>query len=91
MSPTKLFITGATGYIGGSVLESLIAKFPDLEITALLRSPSQEFKERYPKVKIVKGDFDAFGVISGAAQDADIVIRTKAPSLPNVIRLPFLN
>lgn len=51
-------------------------KFPDLEVTALLRSPSAEFKERYPSVKTVKGTFDDFDTIESAAEKADIVIRT---------------
>ena len=67
--------TGATGFIGGSVLEKLIKEFPELEITALLRKPVPEFKQRYPKVKIVLGDFDSFDVIEKAASEADIVIR----------------
>lgn len=50
-------------------------KFPALEITALLRSPSIEFKNRYPRVKIVVGTFDDFEVIKKAALNADIVIR----------------
>jgi len=67
--------TGGTGFIGGSVLEATTKKFPALQVTALLRSPSAEFKSRYPNVKIVVGDFDAFEVIEKAAADADIVIR----------------
>ncbi|RFU28296.1 hypothetical protein B7463_g8034, partial [Scytalidium lignicola] len=74
MSTQKLFLTGATGYIGGSVLEGIIKKYEDLEITALLRSPTPEFKRRYPKVQIVVGDFDSFDVIAKAANAADIVI-----------------
>jgi len=68
--------TGGTGFIGGSVLEAITKKFPAVQVIALLRSPSTEFKSRYPNVKIVVGDFDAFKVIEGAAADADIVIRT---------------
>jgi hypothetical protein len=49
--------------------------FPDLQIIVLLRSPSVEFESRYPKIKIVVGDFNAFEVIRKAAYEADIVIR----------------
>lgn len=78
MHPSKLFMTGATGYIGGSVLESIPKTYPELEVTALLRSPSKKFATRYPKVKTVKGSFDDFEVIEKAAEDADIIIR-KSP------------
>jgi hypothetical protein len=67
--------TGATGYIGGSVLESVVKAFPSLQITALLRSTSDEFTSRYPQVRIIKGDFDAFELIEKAAHEADIVLR----------------
>ncbi|KAN0092129.1 NAD(P)-binding protein [Hyaloscypha variabilis] len=74
MSTNKLFITGGTGYIGGSVLDGISKQFPNIRITALLRAPRAEFKARYPNVEIVQGDFDAFGVIEKSAEDADIVI-----------------
>lgn len=53
----------------------MIKEFPALEITALLRKPLPEFKERYPDVKIVLGDFDSFDVIEKASSEADIVVR----------------
>lgn len=64
-------------YIGGSVLEGLQKQFPGIQTIALLRSPSAEFKSRYPNIEIVLGDFDAFDVIEEAAFTADIVIREK--------------
>ncbi|KAK2765947.1 hypothetical protein FQN54_007462 [Arachnomyces sp. PD_36] len=76
MAAKKLFITGATVYIGGSVLEAIVHKHPSLNITALLRNPPAEFKTRYPNVRIVVGDFDAAEIISKEAEDADIVIHT---------------
>jgi nucleoside-diphosphate-sugar epimerase len=75
MHASKLFITGATGYIGGSVLESVLKTYPKLEVTALLRLPSKEFASRYPKVKAIKGSFDDFDIIEKAAEDTDIIIR----------------
>ncbi|KAK2783720.1 hypothetical protein FQN53_008986 [Emmonsiellopsis sp. PD_33] len=76
MASKKLFITGATGYIGGSVLEAIVHKYPSLQISALLRSVSPEFKERYPTVQVVNGTFDNGDVIAQAAENADIVIHT---------------
>lgn len=67
--------TGATGYIGGSVLEDVVKAYPALELTALLRSTPAEFTSRYPRIKVVKGDFDASDVIEKAAYEADIVLR----------------
>jgi len=69
------FRTGSTGYIGGSVLEGILKQFPEIRTTALLRSPSAEFKTRYSTVEIMLGDFDSFEIIKKAAAEADIVIR----------------
>jgi len=76
MAAGKLFITGATGFIGGSVLNKVIETYPELEVTALLRSPSRAFADKYPAVKVAKGDFDAFDVIAASAEAADVVIHT---------------
>jgi nucleoside-diphosphate-sugar epimerase len=76
MALKKLFITGTTGYIGGTVLGEVLKRHgQELAITALLRSPSKEYSEKYPNVTVVKGSFDDFDVISKAASEADIVIR----------------
>ncbi|KAI5851803.1 nucleoside-diphosphate-sugar epimerase [Tricharina praecox] len=73
MAP-KFFLTGVTGYIGGSVFARLASTHPEYEITVLLRSVPDGFKEKYPNVKIVKGDFDSADIITAAAENADIVI-----------------
>lgn len=67
--------TGATGYIGGTVLDTLVSKHPEYEITVLLRNVPSHFTSRYPSVNIVKGDYDSADVISEAASKADIVVR----------------
>jgi len=56
-------------------LSAITQKFPALEVTALLRSPSIEFKNRYPRVKIVVGTFDDFNIIKKAALEAEIIMR----------------
>ncbi|KAF2238636.1 NAD(P)-binding protein [Viridothelium virens] len=75
MAP-KLFLTGTTGYIGGTVLDTLVAKHPEYEITALLRNVPSNFTSRYPKVNIVKGDYDSAEVISDAASKANVVVHS---------------
>ena len=67
--------TGSTGYIGGSVLEGVLQAYPNLEIIALLRSPSDGFASRSPQIRIILGDFDTYEVIEQAAHEAEIVIR----------------
>ena len=76
--------TGATGYIGGSALNKVIELYSDLEITALLRSPTEAFTKRYPQVKIVKGTFHELELIEKASEEADIIIRTSNRFMPIV-------
>ncbi|KAM0424966.1 hypothetical protein ACHAPT_009767 [Fusarium lateritium] len=74
MAQTKLFITGGTGFIGGSVLDAIQSTYPELEITALLRKPNESFTSRYPNIKIIKGTFEDFDIIQDASEQADIVL-----------------
>jgi len=73
---TKFFILGATGYVGGTVLNALLAAHPDAEITALVRTASKGelVTKAYPSVKYVIGDLDSSDVITAASAEADIVL-----------------
>ena len=44
-------------------------------MTVLLRSIPPNFADKYPNVKIVKGDYDSFDILAEAASLADIVVR----------------
>ena len=50
-------------------------RHPEYDITVLLRNVPENFVERYPKVQIVKGDFDDEKLISETASQNNIVIR----------------
>jgi NAD dependent epimerase/dehydratase family len=56
------------------VLEGIIKKYPNFQITALLRLSSPEFMERYPQVKAVLGTFDDVSTIETASYEADIIV-----------------
>lgn len=79
MSPkTKIFITGVTGYIGGSVLERLL-DHPDahsFEITALIRSPEKAEKFKEFGVNSVVGSFNDTQLIEDLTAAADVVFDT---------------
>lgn len=74
MAP-KVFITGATGYIGGDGLYEIVEAHPDWEITCCVRNSDKGAKiaSKYAKVKLVYGDLDAVDVIEEEASKADIV------------------
>lgn len=66
--------TGGTGYIGGSVLHTLVTAHPEYEITVLLRRIPENFTATYPGIKIIQGDYDSFDTIATAAEAADVVV-----------------
>ncbi|KAI5921434.1 hypothetical protein F4810DRAFT_722224 [Camillea tinctor] len=71
----KVFLTGASGYIGGQVLHEL-ASSAKYSITALVRGSEkcEVVGQKYPKVKVVSGDLDDTETIKREASSADIVL-----------------
>ena len=74
MTP-KVFITGATGYIGGDSLFQIYKAHPSWEFTCAVRSHDKGLKitQQYPSVKLVYADLNAVDVIEEEASKADIV------------------
>ncbi|KAI8625144.1 nucleoside-diphosphate-sugar epimerase [Xylariaceae sp. FL1651] len=77
MAP-KIFLTGATGYIGGEALYSIHKAHPDFEFTLLVRNEekAKPVAAQYPKARFVYGNLDDAEVIEKAAAEADIVVHT---------------
>ncbi|KAH0162491.1 hypothetical protein KCU67_g5923, partial [Aureobasidium melanogenum] len=72
----KLFVTGATGYIGGDALHVIVQAHPDeYEITALVRNTDKgaQVAAEYPKVKLVYGDLDSSDLLEEESKKADVV------------------
>jgi len=67
-----IFITGATGYIGGACLERLLDD-KAFEITALVRSEEKAKKLNDLGVAAIIGSIDDAELMISAAADADIV------------------
>jgi uncharacterized protein YbjT (DUF2867 family) len=78
---TKIFVTGATGYIGGDALYATAQAHPEYEITALVRNSDKgaQVAKDYAKVKLVYGDLDSSDVIAEEARKADVVCRKSVP------------
>ncbi|KAE8135119.1 NAD(P)-binding protein [Aspergillus pseudotamarii] len=74
----KVFVTGATGYIGGDVLYHLHQRYPDFEYALLIRSQEKAKKvlSSYPKARIVIGANDDSALLEREAAWADFVIHT---------------
>jgi len=68
----KIFCTGASGYIGGSVAAHLIAR--GHQVTGLVRSPDKADAVRARGIEPVMGTLDDAAVLSQAAKAADAVV-----------------
>ncbi len=75
MSKTKIFLTGASGFIGGSIFTKLRSK-PEYDVTVFVRSDVQAKKFEELGSKSVVGTLDDFKIIQAAAENADVVIHT---------------
>ncbi|PLB53801.1 NAD dependent epimerase/dehydratase family protein [Aspergillus steynii IBT 23096] len=78
----RIFLTGASGYIGGDILHALKSAFPQFEYAALLRNAVKggQVSSAYPDVRVVQGDLDATSVIEEEARRADIVVHAASTS-----------
>jgi nucleoside-diphosphate-sugar epimerase len=68
--------TGATGYIGGTVLDTLVKEHPEYAITVLLRKTPAGFQERYKEVHVANGQLDDVDLIERVSAESDIIICT---------------
>jgi len=77
-SKTHIFITGATGYIGGSVVQRLLnhPKRDTLEITALVRSVDKAKLLNTLGVKTVVASLSDLDKLTELAAASDVVIHT---------------
>ncbi|KAF4986468.1 hypothetical protein FDECE_15937 [Fusarium decemcellulare] len=71
---TKIFVTGATGYVGGDALYTLLREHPEYEITALVRSKEKGdvVTSQYPSIQLVYGDLDDSTLLVEQVSKADI-------------------
>ncbi|OBT82247.1 hypothetical protein VE02_09200 [Pseudogymnoascus sp. 03VT05] len=78
----KLFITGATGYVGGDVLNRLSSAASKFNITVLVRDSgnSSRVTAAFPNVRIVHGELDNVDLIEDEAKQADVVLNLAATS-----------
>ncbi|RDB25572.1 Uncharacterized protein C2A9.02 [Hypsizygus marmoreus] len=76
MSKSNIFLTGVTGYIGGSVLERLLnhPNAATFNLTALVRSPEKAEKLKTLGVNAVVGSHSDLPLIEKLASESDVVI-----------------
>lgn len=83
--PINIFLTGATGYIGGAVLIDFLNSPNGYVISALVRNKVQAEKLKQLGVTPVYGSLDDSDILFEAAKAADAVVHTaSAEHLPSV-------
>ncbi|KAK7690466.1 hypothetical protein QCA50_005564 [Cerrena zonata] len=78
MSRTSIFFTGATGYIGGSVLHRLLEhpSAKTFDITALVRSPEKAEKLESFGVKAITGSLSDYALLEELTSQAHVIFST---------------
>ncbi|CAG8298233.1 unnamed protein product [Penicillium salamii] len=73
----QIFLTGATGYIGGEILHTLQQTHPDYNVSVLIRDQEKANKvtNAFPKVRVVLADLDDVEIIEEESRNANVVIR----------------
>lgn len=79
----KIFVTGASGYIGGTVAERLIAA--GHAVTGLARTDAAAARLRERRIGAVRGELSSHGIVRDAARAADAVINCADASDPFVV------
>lgn len=79
----KIFMTGASGYIGGTVADSLVKA--GHAVTGLARAENSAARLRAHGVEPVRGELSAHSVVWNAARSADAVINCADASDPFVV------
>ncbi|KAF7562339.1 hypothetical protein G7046_g1774 [Stylonectria norvegica] len=77
---STIFLTGASGYVGGQVLHELVHSHPEYSITALVRNAqaAKKIENIYPRIRVVVGDLDDSTLIENEASLASIVLNLAA-------------
>jgi len=90
---TNIFLTGVTGYIGGSVLDRLLEhpNVASFEFTALVRSSEKAAKLKALGVNPVVGSLQDLEILEDLASKADIVLSMvrRIKSISNFENIPM--
>ena len=74
--PVRIFLIGATGYIGGTLLKSLLLSdlYPEVSVLVRTEKHANEVKRVHPSTTSIIGDLSSHDLLVAAASSADIVI-----------------
>ncbi|KAK5169320.1 uncharacterized protein LTR77_005295 [Saxophila tyrrhenica] len=84
-----VFLTGATGFVGGTVLACLSSSHPNIKIKALIRQEAvaKELQSLHPNLTPIIGDLSSLALLTSTASDAGFVIHAAGENIPAVCAL----
>ncbi|KAF2794424.1 NAD(P)-binding protein [Melanomma pulvis-pyrius CBS 109.77] len=80
---TRIFLTGATGFVGGDALQRIaLSNIFKPNISCLIRDVEKgaQVSKSYPNIRIVHGDLDDVKFIENEARNSDIVVHLASTS-----------
>ncbi|KAF9042759.1 NAD(P)-binding protein [Hymenopellis radicata] len=74
----NILLTGATGFVGGTTLATLLTRGGDVQITCLVRGQERAatIEKKFPGVRAIVADLDDINVVKEAASNADVILHT---------------
>jgi nucleoside-diphosphate-sugar epimerase len=87
-TPTSrcVFLTGVTGFVGGTILSSLLKAHPSVRVKALVREErdAKELQSVYPNLTPIIGELSSLSLLTSTAAEADFVIHAGGDNVPAV-------
>ena len=86
LTTLTIFITGATGFVGGATLATLVQSYPNARIKALVRREidAKELRSVYPDLEPVIGALSSLSLLTATAASVDFVIHAAGDNVPAV-------
>jgi nucleoside-diphosphate-sugar epimerase len=84
-----IFLTGATGFVGGTILSALCNAHPEAHIEALIRreEDAKHLQSIHPNLQPVLGSLSDLDLLRRTAASVDFVIYTTKEDIPAVLAL----
>jgi nucleoside-diphosphate-sugar epimerase len=81
-----VFLTGVTGFVGGTILSCLSKAHPNVRVKALIRQEgdAKELQSVYSNLTPIIGDLSTLSLLTSTAAEADFVIHMGGDNVPAV-------
>lgn len=81
-----VFLTGVTGFVGGTILSCLLKTHPGVRVKALIREErvAKELQSVYSNLTPIIGDLSSLSLLTSTAAEADFVIHAGGDNVPAI-------